>query len=86
MSTDSHRMSRDMQKYASGLDRLDSQRMQDQRYIPSSTKDDELDKLALGAKVQRALDRRYSSQDAVYNPKPKKQRDAEKAAMSSSKR
>lgn len=86
MSTASDRMSRDFAKYQSGLDRLDSQSMQDQRYVPSSEKDDIMDKLALGAKVQRALDRRYSSQDAVYNPKPKKQRDAEKAALAAQKR
>ena len=62
----------EVQKYANSLDRMESKRLQDQRYTPSSEKDEDMSKLALGAKVQRALDRRYSSQDAEYKPKPKK--------------
>lgn len=65
MSNNSDR-SAEVSKYAKGLDRLEIKRLQDQRYQPSSEKDDTMDKLALAAKVQRAVDRRYSSQDAVH--------------------
>lgn len=36
-----------------------------QRFVPTDEKSDNLNKLALGAKVERALGRRMSSQDAV---------------------
>ena len=51
---------------------MESKQMQDQRYQPSSEKDEVMDKLALAGKVQKALDRRYSSQDAEWKPKTKK--------------
>ena len=65
------RASSEVEKYGKSLDRLESKRLQDQRYTPSTEKDDDMSKLALGAKVQKALDRRYSSQDAEYKPKSK---------------
>lgn len=61
----------EIQRYSKGLDRLDSKRLQEQRYSVSEEKTDDMSKLALGAKVQRALDRRYSGQDAEWRPKPK---------------
>lgn len=48
-----------------GLDRLENERLQQQRFVPSPEKVDDLSRLALGAKVERALCRRMSSQDAV---------------------
>lgn len=53
-----------------GLDRLENKRLQDQRFVPTPRKADDLSKLALGAKVERALGRRMTGQDAVM-PKKK---------------
>lgn len=50
-----------------------------QRFIPSTEKTDNLSKLALGAKVERALGRRMTGQDAVMRAKPAM---SEKAAAS----
>lgn len=61
----------DMKHLATGLDRLESSRLQQQRYIPSNEKRDYLSKVALGAKLERALDRRMANQDAVYKPRTK---------------
>ena len=66
------RSSNDLSKYKSGVDRMESKRLQDQRYVPSSEKDDMMDKLALAGKVSKALDRRFSSQDAEWKPKKSK--------------
>jgi hypothetical protein len=52
-----------------GLDRLENKHLQQQRFVPSLKKTDELSKLSLGAKVERALGRRMSNQDAVLRPK-----------------
>jgi len=52
-----------------GLDRLENKHLQQQRFVPSLKKTDELSKLSLGAKVDRALGRRMSNQDAVFRVK-----------------
>lgn len=52
-----------------GLDRLENKYLQQQRFVPSVKKTDELSKLSLGAKVERALGRRMSNQDAVLRVK-----------------
>ena len=52
-----------------GLDRLENKHLQQQRFVPSLKKTDELSKLSLGAKVERALERRMSNQDAVLRVK-----------------
>ena len=52
-----------------GLARLDNPKLQSQRYVVSEIKRDQLSKLALGAKLERALNRRMVSQDAVFSPK-----------------
>ncbi|ETI25942.1 hypothetical protein G647_02719 [Cladophialophora carrionii CBS 160.54] len=52
-----------------GLDRLENKYLQQQRFVPSLKKTDELSKLSLGAKVERALGRRMSNQDAVLRVK-----------------
>jgi hypothetical protein len=43
--------------------------LQQQRYAPTPEKSDALSKLALGAKVERALSRRMTGQDAVLKPR-----------------
>jgi hypothetical protein len=54
-----------------GLDKLENKKLATQRYVPSEQKTELLSKLALGAKLERALDRRMASQDAVMRKKPK---------------
>ncbi|KAL4788435.1 hypothetical protein BJX76DRAFT_353187 [Aspergillus varians] len=53
-----------------GLNRLENKPLTKQRFVPSEEKTDNLSKLALGAKVERALGRRMTSQDAVMRTKP----------------
>jgi len=60
----------EIKEWTQGLDRLESKPLQQQRYIPSAQKTDDLSKLALGAKLDRALGRRMTSQDAVFRKKP----------------
>ncbi|KAK5017675.1 hypothetical protein BJ546DRAFT_1058850 [Cryomyces antarcticus] len=61
----------DIKSWSAGFDRLDDQRYQQQRYVPSPGKYDDMSKLALGAKVERALGRRMTGQDAAFRPKVK---------------
>jgi len=49
-----------------GLRRLDNARLSSQRYAPSDEKTELLAKLALSAKLERALRWRMSSQDAEF--------------------
>ncbi|KAK3359437.1 hypothetical protein B0T25DRAFT_98431 [Lasiosphaeria hispida] len=53
---------RDIEK---GLDRMENKALAEQRVVLSEEKTANLSKLALGAKLDRALGRRMSSQDAV---------------------
>lgn len=62
-----------------GLDRLENKHLQQQRFVPSLKKTDELSKLSLGAKVERALGRRMTNQDYVL---PVKRPSATKTANS----
>lgn len=55
-----------------GLDRLENKPLSRQRYQPTEQKSDTLSKLALGAKVERALGRRMTNQDAIYKPRTEK--------------
>lgn len=55
----------EIKELTQGFDRLENKRLQQQRFVPSTEKTDNLSKLALGAKVERALGRRMTSQDAV---------------------
>ncbi|MCJ1483214.1 hypothetical protein MMC06_003381 [Schaereria dolodes] len=59
----------DLKEWTQGFERLESKRLQQQRYQPTQEKRDYLSKLALGAKVERALGRRMTSQDAILRPK-----------------
>jgi len=54
-----------------GLDKLENKKLASQRFVPTPSKSDTLSKLALGAKLERALDRRMGGQDAVMRPKKK---------------
>lgn len=48
------------------FDKMLDSRLDRQRYIPSGDKVEELGKIALGAKVERALARRLVGQDAIF--------------------
>jgi len=52
-----------------GLDKLENKKLASQRFVPSQEKTEYLSKLALGAKLERALDRRMYGQDAVMRKK-----------------
>jgi hypothetical protein len=70
-----------------GLEKLENKKLALQRFVPSAEKSENLSKLALGAKLERALDRRLGGQDAVMRKKKKaaavaeKDIDHEKAAL-----
>ncbi|KAI4287415.1 MAG: hypothetical protein L6R35_003329 [Caloplaca aegaea] len=59
----------EIKEWSTGFDRLENKRLQQQRYQPTPEKTDNLSKLALGAKVERALDRRMTDQDATFRAK-----------------
>ena len=56
---------------ATGLDRMENKALTSQRVVLSEEKTDTMSKLALGAKLERALDRRMSGQDAEMRPRSK---------------
>ena len=55
----------EIKEYSDGVERLENKPLSQQRFVPSAEKTDNLNKLALGAKVERALGRRMTGQDAV---------------------
>ncbi|KAI1908009.1 hypothetical protein LOZ53_004626 [Ophidiomyces ophidiicola] len=55
----------EIRELGESLERLENKRLNQQRFVPTAEKTDDLSKLALGAKVERALRRRMTSQDAV---------------------
>lgn len=59
----------EMAHIESGLTRMENKALSKQRVVLSEDKAANLNKLALGAKLDRALDRRMSSQDAVMRPR-----------------
>lgn len=59
----------ELRQWASGLERMQDARLERQRYVMSNHKSDEVAKLALGAKVERALARRMVGQDATFSRK-----------------
>lgn len=59
---------RDIEK---GLDRMENKALSQQRVVLTEEKSANMSKLALGAKLDRALDRRMSSQDAVMRKRTK---------------
>ena len=63
----------EIREIATGLDRMENKALSSQRVVLSEEKTERMGKLALGAKLERALDRRMSSQDAVMRPRGKSQ-------------
>lgn len=63
---------------AEGFQRMENKALSSQRVTLSEKKTEHMSKLALGAKVERALDRRMSSQDAVMRPRGKSVLDEKK--------
>ncbi|KAL7957891.1 hypothetical protein V8C34DRAFT_284209 [Trichoderma compactum] len=61
----------EIREIATGLDRMENKALSSQRVTLSEEKYEKMSKLALGAKLERALDRRMSSQDAVMRPRRK---------------
>lgn len=61
-----------------GLDKLDNKKLASQRFELSAERSDNLSKLALGAKLERALGRRMGGQDAVMRETKKQARPNEK--------
>ncbi|KAF2110194.1 hypothetical protein BDV96DRAFT_501608 [Lophiotrema nucula] len=59
----------EIKSWNAGFERLEDKRLQQQRYIVTPQKNDDMSKLALGAKLDRALARRMTGQDAVFRPK-----------------
>lgn len=55
----------EIKEYTDFVDRLENKPLSQQRFVPTAEKSDNLNKLALGAKVERALGRRMTGQDAV---------------------
>jgi hypothetical protein len=56
----------DLHSFASQFDKMLDTRLDRQRYVLSGDKVEELGKIALGAKVERALARRLVGQDAIF--------------------
>jgi len=54
------------------LSKLSDKKLASQRFVPSEKKTENLSKLALGAKLDRALARRMGGQDAVMKVKSNK--------------
>jgi len=59
----------EIKSWNAGFERLEDKRLTQQRYTLSSEKNEDLNKLALGAKLERALGRRMTGQDAVFRVK-----------------
>jgi len=52
-----------------GLEKLENKKLSSQRFVLTQERSENLSKLALGAKLERALGRRMGSQDAVMRKK-----------------
>jgi hypothetical protein len=59
----------EIREIATGLERMENKKLTNQRVMLSEEKYETLKKLALGAKLERALDRRMTGQDAVMRPR-----------------
>ncbi|KAF2197824.1 hypothetical protein GQ43DRAFT_189276 [Delitschia confertaspora ATCC 74209] len=59
----------EIKSWNAGFDRLEDKRLTQQRYTLSEGKSADMSKVALGAKLERALGRRMTGQDAVFRPK-----------------
>jgi hypothetical protein len=64
-----------------GLEKLEDKKLASQRFVLSQERSENLSKLALGAKLERALGRRMGGQDAVMRETKKRVADPEKTAL-----
>ena len=62
----------EIKQFTQGLDRLSNKKLEQQRFVPSEKKKDEISTLSIGAKVERALGRRMANQDAVLRSSKKR--------------
>lgn len=69
----------DIKSWSAGFERMQDARLDKQRYVMSGNKSEEVSKLALGAKLERALGRRMTGQDATFSPRKKSLSNSEKA-------
>ncbi|KAK4574405.1 hypothetical protein LTR86_002167 [Recurvomyces mirabilis] len=69
----------DIKSWSGTLERMQDERLDKQRYVMSGNKSEEVSKIALGAKVERALARRMTGQDATFTRK--KMVDSEKSSL-----
>ncbi|KAM0136744.1 hypothetical protein ACHAP3_004493 [Botrytis cinerea] len=65
-----------------GFDKLHNKKLESQRCDLTTEKRDNMGKLALGAKLERALGRRMGSQDAIMRKKSPSQSSAESPTIS----
>ncbi|KAF2225192.1 hypothetical protein BDZ85DRAFT_280386 [Elsinoe ampelina] len=72
--------SAELKSWAATFERMSDQRLEKQRFVPSDKKDDEISTNALGAKLERALGRRMSGQDAVFKSRVMNEKAVEIAA------
>lgn len=79
LSSTSDPKSADIKSWSGALERMQDARLDKQRYVMSDGKGEEVSKLALGAKVERALSRRMVGQDATF--RSKKPLDSEKRSL-----
>lgn len=70
----------DIKQWSRGFERMQDERLDKQRYVMSGNKSEEVSKLALGAKLERALGRRMTGQDASFS-RSKRPQDSEKASL-----
>jgi hypothetical protein len=68
------------------LARLEEPRLANQRYVVSDNKRDEIGAMALGAKLERALGRRFSAQDASFTVPGSGRKEGEKKKSRSDKK
>jgi hypothetical protein len=69
----------DIKSWSAGFERMQDARLDKQRYVMSGNKSEEVSKLALGAKLERALGRRMTGQDATFSQRKKSMSNGEKA-------
>ena len=81
ISTNNDGKSADLKQWAGTLSRMQDARLDQQRYVMTDKKSDEVSQLALGAKVERALARRMTGQDATFRKKVKPLGDIEKRSL-----
>lgn len=68
----------DIKSWSAGFERMQDARLDKQRYVMSGNKSEEVSKLALGAKLERALGRRMTGQDATFSQRKKTLSNGEK--------